>query len=167
MKQLRIGNGFDVHRFSPDRKLILGGIEIDHESGLQGHSDADVLLHAIMDALLGAIGQGDIGRNFPDTSSEYKDISSLILLSRVFELMQKQGAVINNIDVTVVCERPKISPYIDEMKRAIASVLPGITTDQLNIKGTTTEGLGFTGREEGIAAYAVALVTLSGSRNEE
>lgn len=166
MKQIRIGNGFDVHRFAPDRKLILGGIEIDHESGLDGHSDADVLIHAIMDALLGAIGSGDIGKYFPDSSSEFKDISSLILLSKVYEILQKNGASISNIDATVICEKPKISPYIDKMKDAITSVLPGVRGDQINIKGTTTEGLGFTGRKEGIAACAVALVTINGSKSE-
>jgi 2-C-methyl-D-erythritol 2,4-cyclodiphosphate synthase len=156
--EARIGTGYDVHQLVSHRKLFLGGVEIPFEKGLKGHSDADVLLHAIMDALLGAAGLGDIGRHFPDTSSEYKDISSLILLKDVGIQLKEKGFFISNIDATVICEKPKISGFIMEMKENIAKALE-IEENKVNIKGTTTEKLGFTGRGEGIAAEAVCLLT--------
>ena len=154
---MRIGHGYDVHRLVSGRKLILGGVEIPHSTGLLGHSDADVLVHAIMDALLGAAGLWDIGHAFPDTDPEYEGISSLILLQRVMDLLTARDFTVGNVDATVLAQRPKLSPYIPEMRRRIAEVL-GITPDRVNIKATTEEGLGFTGREEGIAAHAVALL---------
>ena len=153
----RIGTGFDVHRFDPDRKLILGGVDIPHDKGLAGHSDADVLVHGLMDALLGAAALGDIGRHFPDTDEKYRGISSLVLLSKVRELLSENFYSIGNIDVTVIAQKPKISPYIDEMRTNISEVL-GVEKNRINIKGTTTERLGFTGREEGIAAEAVCSI---------
>lgn len=155
--RMRTGIGFDVHRLAEGRRLFLGGVEIPFEKGLLGHSDADVLIHAIMDALLGAAGLGDIGRHFPDTEAEYKDISSLVLLERVGKLLVQHGWQAVNVDAVVICERPKIAPYVPEMTRLIAERL-GISPAFVNIKGTTTEGLGFTGRGEGIAAQAVAAV---------
>jgi 2-C-methyl-D-erythritol 2,4-cyclodiphosphate synthase len=154
---MRIGQGYDVHAFAPNRKLIIGGVEIAHEKGLLGHSDADVLLHAICDALLGAAAMGDIGKHFPDTSANYKDIDSRILLRHVGSLIQKQGYKISNIDATVVAQRPKLSPHISKMRENIAADL-SLQIDQVNVKATTTEKLGFVGREEGIAAYAVCLI---------
>ncbi len=156
-KEMRVGNGFDVHAFSENRKLILGGVEIPFEKGLLGHSDADVLLHAIMDALLGACGLADIGRYFPDTDEDYRGISSLLLLEKVGDLIGSEGFEIINIDATVIAQRPKIAPYINQMIKHIAQVLK-ITEDRVNVKGTTTEGLGFCGREEGIAASAIVAV---------
>lgn len=153
----RTGMGYDVHAFAENRKLILGGVDIPHERGLLGHSDADVLIHAVMDALLGAAALGDIGRHFPDTDPAYKGISSLLLLGHVADLLHSRGWNIINIDATVIAQRPKIAPHIPQMKKNIAEVLK-ISESQINIKGTTTERLGFTGREEGIASQAVASI---------
>ncbi|WP_425538201.1 2-C-methyl-D-erythritol 2,4-cyclodiphosphate synthase [Microaceticoccus formicicus] len=154
---MRIGNGYDVHALVEGRKLILGGVEIEHEKGLLGHSDADVLVHAIMDALLGALALRDIGYHFPDTESEYKDINSLLLLEKVSELIHNRGYRIINIDSTITAQRPKLSPYIDEMRENVSRVLK-IDRDLVSIKPTTTEKLGFVGREEGMEAYCVCLV---------
>ena len=154
---MRGGFGYDVHKLVSGRPLILGGIEVPHNLGLLGHSDADVLLHAICDALIGAASLGDIGTHFPDTSSEFKGISSLILLGRTVDLLRERGFVIKNIDSTIVAQRPKLLPYIPEMTAKISSEI-GIPADCVNVKAKTTETLGFAGREEGIAAYAVALV---------
>ena len=151
----RIGTGFDVHKLVEGRKLVLGGVEIPWEKGLLGHSDADVLLHAIMDALLGAAGLGDIGRHFPDTDEQYLGISSMKLLERVKELLDENYYKVMNVDATVIAQRPKIAPYIDEMRHNIAGVLD-VDESRINVKGTTTEQLGFTGKGEGIAAQAVA-----------
>ena len=154
---MRIGSGYDVHKLVEGRKLILGGVEIEHPLGLLGHSDADVLLHAIMDAILGAAGMGDIGKHFPDTDGQYKDISSMKLLEQVSSLITEEGYVVGNIDATIVAQRPKLRPYIQEMENNVAQVL-GILPSQINIKATTEEHLGFTGREEGISAQAVCLL---------
>jgi len=154
---LRIGNGYDVHKLVEGRKMILGGIEIPHHLGLLGHSDADVLVHAIMDALLGALALGDIGKHFPDTDEKYKGISSIELLREVMKLVEKKGYEIVNIDSIVACERPKLKPYIDEMRKNIAEVM-GTSVDNVSIKATTEEKLGFTGREEGIKSYSVVLL---------
>lgn len=154
---IRIGQGYDVHRLVEGRKLILGGKEIKHEKGLLGHSDADVLTHAICDALLGAAALGDIGKRFPDSDDKYKDINSLLLLKEVGRLLDTMGCQINNIDATIIAEEPKIAPYIQEMRENIAEVL-NLPIGAVNIKATTEEGLGFTGRKEGIAAIAVALI---------
>lgn len=154
---MRIGTGYDVHRLVEGRKLILGGVEIPHTLGLLGHSDADVLLHAIMDALLGAAALGDIGLHFPDTDEKYKGADSLKLLAAVNELIQKRGYRVVNIDATVIAQKPKLRPYIDSMRENIASTLE-IDLDQINIKATTEEHLGFTGREEGISSQAVCLI---------
>ena len=154
---MRIGFGYDVHCLTEGRKLILGGVDIPYEKGLLGHSDADVLTHAIMDAIIGALGLGDIGRHFPDTSDKYKDISSLTLLSEVSKMLDKTGYVIGNIDATLVIQKPKVSPYISGMLEKISSTL-GIEINKINIKATTEEQLGFTGREEGVVAHAVALI---------
>lgn len=155
--ETRIGKGFDVHKLVDDRKCILGGVEIPYKKGLLGHSDADVLLHAIMDAILGAAAMGDIGRHFPDTDEKYKGANSLELLEQVGYVVREQGYSISNIDATVVCERPKILPYVEQMIEKIAKTLT-IDKGQINIKGTTTEKLGFTGRKEGIAAEAVCIL---------
>lgn len=157
---MRIGHGYDVHAFAANRKLIIGGVEIAHEKGLLGHSDADVLLHAICDALLGAAAMGDIGKHFPDTSANYKDIDSRILLRHVGSLIRQQAYKISNIDATVVAQRPKLSLHIGKMRENIAADLE-LAVDQVNVKATTTEKLGFAGREEGIAAYAVCLINKS------
>lgn len=149
----RVGTGYDVHALADGRKLILGGVNIEHTMGLDGHSDADVLTHAIMDALLGAAGLGDIGRHFPDTDDTYKGISSLELLAKVKELLDDNFFKVGNIDATVIAQRPKIAPYIEQMRQNIADTL-NVDVTRINIKGTTTEYLGFTGREEGIAAQA-------------
>ncbi|MBO8434420.1 MAG: 2-C-methyl-D-erythritol 2,4-cyclodiphosphate synthase [Tyzzerella sp.] len=154
---MRIGSGYDVHKLVEGRKLILGGVEIQHHKGLLGHSDADVLIHAIMDALLGACALGDIGRHFPDTSDEFKGISSIILLKRVLDLIQNKGYCIMNIDATIVAQKPKLAPHIDLMRKNIAEAL-NTDIDNINIKATTEEKLGFTGREEGISAQAVCLL---------
>lgn len=154
---LRIGTGYDVHRLVVGRKLFLGGVEIPHEKGLLGHSDADVLLHAVCDALLGAAGLGDIGRHFPDSDDRFKGISSVALLTEVVRLLGEKGFQVNNIDATIVAERPKLAPYIARMVENIASAVR-TGPAAVNIKATTTEGLGFTGRSEGIAAYAACTV---------
>ncbi len=155
---MRIGNGYDVHRLVPDRKLILGGVEIPYEKGLLGHSDADVLIHAIMDALLGAAALGDIGKHFPDTDPDYKGADSMQLLARVRDMLADRAYYIENIDATIIAQRPKLAPYIETMVRNIASVL-AISTGQVNVKATTEEGLGFTGEGLGIAASAVCLLS--------
>ncbi len=154
---MRIGMGYDVHRLIEGRKLIIGGVEIPFEKGLLGHSDADVLLHAIMDALLGAAALGDIGKHFPDSDPAYKGISSLDLLSHVRGLIENEGYAIANIDATIIAQAPKMRPYIDEMRNNIASTL-GIDTGCVNVKATTEEGLGFTGSGEGISSQAVCLI---------
>lgn len=155
---MRIGMGYDVHRLADDRKLVLGGVELPYEKGLLGHSDADVLLHAIMDALLGAAALGDIGKHFPDTDDEYEGISSLKLLVRVGELLAEHLFFIENIDATIIAQKPKMRPYIDEMRSNIADALK-IDIAQINVKATTEEGLGFTGNGEGISAQAVCMLT--------
>jgi len=154
---MRIGFGYDAHKLIKGRKLILGGVQIQHEMGLLGHSDADVLTHAIIDALIGAIGEGDIGKLFPDSDVKYKDISSIVLLKKVYDIILKKGYKIVNIDCTVVLQRPKILPFVDMMKKNISDAL-NLPEALINIKGKTTEGLGFEGREEGVCAYAVALL---------
>lgn len=154
----RIGTGFDVHRLTENRKLILGGVEIPFEKGLLGHSDADVLLHALMDAMLGAAALGDIGKLFPDQDDSYKDISSLLLLERTGRAVAEAGYSLGNLDATIICQRPKLAGYIDQMRENIARVL-GVPIEQVSVKATTTEKLGFTGRGEGIAAEAVCLLT--------
>lgn len=154
---MRIGIGYDVHQLVEGRKLIVGGVEIPHEKGLLGHSDADVLVHAIMDAILGALGEGDIGRHFPDSSQEFKDADSMILLSKVYEYMVQKGYRIGNIDAVIIAQRPKMVPYIDEMKTKIASVLH-TQKEKVNIKATTTEKLGPEGREEGMTSQSVVLL---------
>ena len=154
---MRIGHGYDVHRLVEGRKLILGGVEISHRLGLDGHSDADVLVHAIMDALLGAAALGDIGGMFPDTDNAYLGIASMILLSRVLNAITEKGYKIENIDATILAQKPKLAPHIPGMKARISEVLQ-LDPDQVNIKATTEEHLGFTGKEEGIAAHAVCLL---------
>lgn len=153
----RIGIGFDAHRFSAGRKLMLGGIEIEHEYGLSGHSDADVLIHAICDSLLGALGRKDIGHHFPEDSEEFRDISGIVLLESVYAILGSEEYTVSNIDTVIICERPRINPYIDYMKEKISNCLE-ISPGQTGIKATTTEKMGFTGREEGIAAKSVALI---------
>lgn len=155
---MRIGMGYDVHRLVEDRKCIIGGVEIPYEKGLLGHSDADVLLHAVMDALLGAAALGDIGKHFPDTDPAYRGISSLKLLEHVAGLLEESLFLVENIDATIIAQAPKMRPYIDEMRTNIAKAL-GIETSQVNVKATTEEGLGFTGKGEGISAQAVCLLT--------
>ena len=157
MIPFRVGQGFDVHRLVEGRKCILGGVEIPHDKGLLGHSDADVLLHAVSDALLGAIGAGDIGMHFPDTDERWKGADSLRLLQRVGEIVREAGWEIGNVQGTVICERPKVRPHVEAMRGNIGRALR-IDPSQVGIQGTTTEKLGFTGRGEGIAAQAVALV---------
>ena len=154
---MRVGFGYDVHALVEGRPLVLGGIKIPYLYGLQGHSDADVLLHAIIDALLGAVAEGDIGRHFPDTDPQYKNIRSTILLKKVLTKISEKGFHILNIDATILAQRPKLSDHIPRMVKEVADVL-GIETGRVNVKATTSEGLGFAGRGEGIAAYAVALV---------
>ncbi|HIZ78973.1 MAG TPA: 2-C-methyl-D-erythritol 2,4-cyclodiphosphate synthase [Candidatus Lachnoclostridium stercorigallinarum] len=155
---MRIGQGYDVHRLTEGRKLILGGVTIPYEKGLLGHSDADVLVHAVMDALLGAAALGDIGQHFPDTDPEYEGISSIKLLKKVGELLEERGFVIENIDATVIAQRPKLAPYREEMRKNMAAALK-IVPEQVGVKATTEEGLGFTGSGEGISAMAIALLT--------
>ncbi len=154
---MRIGFGYDVHRLTEGRKLILGGLEVPHHRGLAGHSDADVLLHALADAILGAIGEGDLGRHFPESDPTYQDISSMILLEKVTTMAKQKGLVPSNIDATIVTQSPRLEKFVPGMVENIAQVL-GIDKDQVNIKATTTEGLGFPGRGEGIAAYAVVML---------
>lgn len=156
---LRIGMGYDVHQLVEERKLIIGGVEIPHHKGLLGHSDADVLIHAIMDALIGAIGEGDIGKHFPDTEAQYKGISSMQLLKHVRQLLKEKNAVIHNIDATIIAQQPKMAPHIMKMRENIAEVLQ-IQVNQINIKATTEEKLGFTGEEKGISSQAITLVDL-------
>ncbi len=154
---LRIGQGYDVHKLVEGRKLIIGGVDIPHEKGLLGHSDADVLIHAIMDALLGALGLGDIGSHFPDTKEEFKDMDSRVILRRVNDLLKNSGYTLNNMDAVIIAQSPKMAPHIEKMKENLASDLeidPGL----INIKASTTETLGFVGRKEGIQAQAIVLI---------
>ncbi len=154
---MRVGFGYDVHPWADDRPLILGGVRLSHERGLSGHSDADVLLHAVIDALLGAAALGDIGKHFPDTNNAYVNFSSLLFLKEIAALLEKNGYAPVNVDSTIVLERPKIAPYVEEMRRNIADCL-SLDIGAVSVKATTSEKLGFIGREEGVAAYAVALV---------
>ena len=154
---MRIGHGYDVHRLVEGRKLILGGVEVPHTLGLLGHSDADVLTHAVMDALLGAAALGDIGRHFPDTDPAYAGADSLKLLDRVVELLEEKGYRVGNVDATILAQRPKLAPYIEKMRDNLAARMKA-DPDQVNVKATTEEKLGFTGAEEGVAAHAVALL---------
>lgn len=154
---MRIGHGFDVHRLAPERRLILGGIQIPYHLGLLGHSDADVLSHAISDAILGAAALGDIGKHFPDNDSAFKDISSLILLSKVLELIEQQQMRLYQVDSTLIAQQPKIAPFVDDIRNNLAKAMK-IPVGRVSVKATTTEGLGFAGRGEGIAAHAVVLL---------
>lgn len=156
----RVGIGYDVHKLVVDRKLILGGVDIPHDKGLLGHSDADVLLHAIADALLGAAALGDIGKHFPDTDERFRGISSLLLLKHVGNLLQEKNFIINNIDATIVAQKPKLLPFIPTMRQNIAETL-NLALDNVNVKATTEERLGFTGNEEGISSYAVCSIDKS------
>lgn len=158
---MRIGQGFDVHQLVEGRPCIIGGVTIPYEKGLLGHSDADVLLHAISDALLGAIGEGDIGKHFPDTDPEYKDADSLKLLVHIWKLVKEKGYELGNVDATIIAQKPKMAPYIPQMQEVIARALEASEPSQVNVKATTTEQLGFTGRGEGIAAQAVCLLVKS------
>ena len=153
----RIGNGYDVHRLVEGRKLILGGVDIPHTLGLDGHSDADAVVHALCDALLGACGAGDIGKHFPDTDDRWKGVSSLLLLEKVADILKQRGYQVANADCTIVAQKPKLAPHIEAMKANLTNAL-NIEIHRINVKATTTEQLGFAGREEGIAAYAVALL---------
>lgn len=155
---MRVGMGYDVHKLVKDRALILGGVEIPYELGLLGHSDADVLLHAIMDALLGAAALGDIGKHFPDTDDAYKGISSIELLKKVGKMLDEKNYIIENIDATIIAQKPKMRPYIDTMRENIATTL-NISLDQVNVKATTEEGLGFTGSGEGISSQAICSIS--------
>ncbi len=155
--KIRIGHGYDVHRLVPGRPLILGGISIPHTAGLLGHSDADVLTHAVMDALLGAAGLGDIGRHFPDTDAAYAGISSMVLLAHVRRMLSDAGYVLGNADATIVAQKPKLAPYLHDMEAMLCGQL-GVEMDTINVKATTTETLGFAGRQEGIAAYCVCTI---------
>ncbi|RYL89923.1 2-C-methyl-D-erythritol 2,4-cyclodiphosphate synthase [Sporolactobacillus sp. THM7-4] len=163
---MRIGHGFDVHQFAENRKLIIGGVSIPYELGLAGHSDADVLLHAISDALLGAVCEGDIGRHFPDTDDTFKDADSKKLLAHVISIVREKGYEVGNIDSVVIAQKPKLAPFITDMRRTIAEVL-GLDTGRINVKATTTEKLGFTGRGEGVAAEAVCLLEESSKEHEK
>ena len=154
---MRIGHGYDVHKLAENRKLIMGGVDIPYEKGLLGHSDADVLLHSVCDALLGAAALGDIGKHFPDTDDRFKGIDSMLLLKNVAELLRKEGYKVVNIDSTILAQRPKLAPYILKMRENIAEAV-GINTDCVSVKATTEEGLGFTGEGLGIAAHAVCLI---------
>ena len=156
---MRIGHGYDVHRLVEGRKLILGGVEVPHTLGLLGHSDADVLTHAVMDALLGAAALGDIGRHFPDTDPAYAGADSLKLLDHVVELLEEKGYQVGNVDATILAQKPKLAPYIEKMRDNLAARMK-VEPDQVNVEATTEEKLGFTGAEEGIAAHAVALLSL-------
>ena len=160
MVNFRIGHGYDVHRLVSGRRLVIGGVDIDYSLGLLGHSDADVLLHAIMDALIGAMGLGDIGRHFPDSDEKYKGISSMALLSSVYDLLLENGYEVVNVDATVVLQKPKLLPYIETMRSNIAFAL-NVDPSQINVKATTEEKLGFTGREEGVSAHAVVMLSIS------
>ena len=163
---MRIGMGYDVHRLAENRKMIIGGVEIPYEKGLLGHSDADVLLHAIMDALLGAAALGDIGKHFPDTDPAYEGISSMKLLEKVGQLLEDNRYVIENIDATIIAQKPKMRPYIDTMRENIAGAL-GIKLFQVNVKATTEEGLGFTGAMEGISSQAICMLQRPAERYEQ
>ena len=154
---MRIGFGYDVHKLVENRNLILGGVHIPHELGLLGHSDADVLVHSIMDSILGALALGDIGKLFPDTDMQYKDISSLILLDMVYSTMVENGYIIGNIDSTIAAEKPRLASYVDEMRTTISKVLR-TSIDNINVKATTTEKLGFIGKEQGMSSYSVCLL---------
>lgn len=154
---MRVGMGYDVHRLVEGRKLILGGVEIPYEKGLQGHSDADVVVHAIMDALLGAAALGDIGKHFPDTDPAYKGISSVKLLTHVMELLRQHHFAVGNVDAVIIAQKPKMAPHIPQMRKNLAQAM-GVEEDRINIKATTEEGLGFTGRGEGIASQAICLL---------
>ena len=155
--KFKVGHGYDVHRLVEGRRLVLGGVEIKYEKGLLGHSDADVLCHAVADALLGAAGERDIGYHFPDSDEKYRGISSLVILGKVSDILKERGAEISNVDVTLVMQAPKVAPYIAEMRKNIAAALK-IDAGSVNVKATTEEGLGFTGRGEGVAAHAVCLI---------
>ena len=155
---MRIGNGFDAHRFTDGVALVLGGVRVPYDKGLAAHSDGDVVIHALCDALLGAAALGDIGQHFPDTSDEFKNIDSRILLRNVAEKLSEKGHAVANVDLTIVAQQPKLAPHIDAMRANLAADL-GIGSDRVSIKATTTEGMGFIGRGEGIAAFAVALLT--------
>ncbi len=154
---MRVGFGYDVHQLTPGRKLILGGVEIPHSLGLLGHSDADVLVHSIMDAMLGALALGDIGKHFPDTDSQYKNIDSMLLLEKVKEIILAEGYRVGNIDCTICAQKPKLLPYLETMRQNIANVLE-TDVKNISVKATTTEKLGFVGKEEGISSYAVCLL---------
>lgn len=154
---MRVGMGYDVHKLAEGRDLVLGGVKIPHTLGLLGHSDADVLLHAIMDALLGAAALGDIGKHFPDTDEKYKGISSMKLLEHVGALLEEKGYVVGNIDATIIAQKPKLRPFIQEMEKNVAEVLK-ISAEQVNIKATTEEGLGFTGTQQGISSQAICML---------
>jgi len=162
---MRIGHGYDVHQLVAERKLILGGVDIPHQLGLLGHSDADVLLHAICDAILGALGEGDIGKHFPDTDPAYKGISSLKLLHEVMALAQGKGYVLGNIDATIIAQRPKLAPFIPRMRENIAAACAA-DVSRINVKATTTEHLGFEGRGEGISSHAVVLLNKAATSEE-
>lgn len=157
---MRIGHGYDVHRLVKGRKLIIGGVDIPHDLGLLGHSDADVLLHAICDAIFGALAEGDLGKHFPDSDPAYQGISSLTLLGQVMQLARRRGYSLHNLDATIVAQSPKLAPYIESMRRNLSEVC-AVDSDQINIKATTTETLGFEGRGEGISAHSVVLLEKS------
>ena len=161
---MRVGCGYDVHKLGKGEKLILGGVEIEFEKGLVGHSDGDVLTHALMDSLLGALGSGDIGKHFPDEDPSYEGISSLILLEEIALLVKEKGFMVNNADMTIIAQRPKLAPYLSQMEKNLASVLE-VGEERLNIKATTTEGLGFIGKKQGIAAQAIASLNFKESGN--
>lgn len=154
---MRIGHGYDAHRFAPGRPLVLGGVTVPHTHGLEAHSDGDVVIHALCDALLGAAALGDIGKHFPDSSAEFKNIDSRVLLTRVVAALREKNLTVGNVDVTVVAQQPKLAPHIAQMRASLAQDL-GINVDRVNVKATTTEGMGFTGRLEGISCHAVALL---------
>lgn len=154
---MRVGIGYDVHKLVEERKLVIGGVEIPYDKGLLGHSDADVLIHAVMDSILGALGLGDIGKYFPDTDEKYKDISSMVLLEEIWNILNENGYKIGNIDSIIVAQSPKMAPYIDSMKKNIAKVL-NTPIDNINIKATTTEELGFEGNKEGMSAHSICLL---------
>jgi 2-C-methyl-D-erythritol 2,4-cyclodiphosphate synthase len=158
---MRVGHGYDAHRFTPGRPLVLGGVTVPHPRGLAAHSDGDVVIHALCDALLGAAGLGDIGRHFPDASAEYAGIDSRVLLRRVVGLLHEGGWRVGNVDLTVIAQAPRLAPHIDAMRATLAADL-GVEVARVNVKATTTERMGFTGREEGIAAHAVALIAAGG-----
>jgi len=160
----RIGFGYDAHRLAEGRLLVIGGVRIPYELGLEGHSDADVLIHSLMDAILGALGRGDIGMHFPDNDPAYKDINSILLLKKVMELTGQDGYVINNADNTIVAQRPKLAPYIQTMRERLSEALE-VSAGRMNVKATTTEGMGFCGRGEGIAAYSVVSLVKKDSYN--